>query len=241
MLKLNLIFKRIFDILMSCITLIVFSPIFIIISVLIKLDSKGPIIFRQARRGKDGKVFEMYKFRSMVVGADKMELGLFNYKGDKRVTKIGKILRDTSLDELPQLINILKGEMSFVGPRPCVTYELGDYETLNRRYKKRFEVVPGVTGLAQVCGRNEIPWDEKVNYDNEYIRLFKKKGILIDIKILFKTILNVFTSKDVYVEREVYASTLDSTLSDEEAAKKGEEYIIQKAHEIEEDSKELRL
>ena len=97
------------------------------------------------------------------------------------MTKIGKILRGTSLDELPQLINILKGEMSFVGPRPCVTYELGDYDTLNKRYKKRFEVLPGITGLAQVCGRNEISWDEKVNYDNEYIRLFREKGILIDI------------------------------------------------------------
>lgn len=236
MLKLNFLFKRVFDILMSCTALVFFSPIFLFISVLIKVDSKGPVIFKQGRRGKAGRVFQMYKFRSMIVGAEKMELGLFNYKNDKRVTKIGKILRETSLDELPQLINILKGEMSFVGPRPCVTYELGDYDTLNKRYKKRFEVLPGITGLAQVCGRNEISWDEKVNYDNEYIRLFREKGILIDIKILFKTVINVFISKDVYVERDVYAITMDSKLSDKEAAKKGEEYIIQKAHEIEKDS-----
>ena len=119
----------------------------------------------------------MYKFRSMIVDAEKMGAGLFNYKDDPRVTKVGKFLRKSSLDELPQLFNIFFGDMSVVGPRPCVTYELGDFETLNKKYKKRFQVKAGLTGLAQVKGRNDISWDEKVTYDNQYVDGFKKYGI----------------------------------------------------------------
>lgn len=225
MLKFSLLIKRIFDILMSCVTLILFSPIFLIISILIKLDSKGPVIFKQGRRGKDGKVFQMYKFRSMVVGAEKAEMGLFNYANDSRVTHIGRKLRDTSLDELPQLINILKGDMSFVGPRPAVTYELGEFETLNKRYRKRFEVLPGITGLAQVSGRNEINWDKKVDYDNKYIDLFQKVGIWIDIKILFQTFIKVIKHSDIYEEK------LDESLSDKDSAKMMEDLVIKRAHE----------
>lgn len=225
MLKRSLLLKRIFDILMSCIGLIVFSPIILIISLLIKLDSKGPVIFKQERRGKDGKVFKMYKFRSMVVGAEMAEMGLFNYTNDSRVTRIGRKLRNTSLDELPQLINILKGDMSFVGPRPAVTYELGEFETLNKRYRKRFKVVPGITGLAQVSGRNEIDWDKKVDYDNRYIDLFQKMGIWIDIKILFQTFVKVIKHSDIYEEK------LDESLSDKDSAKMMEKLIIKRAHE----------
>ena len=115
--------------------------------------------------------------------------------------------------------------MSFVGPRPCVVYELGEFETLNRKYKKRFQVVPGITGLAQVLGRNDISWDEKVTYDNQYIDEFKKKGIFLDISILFKTFINVFAKKDIY---EVKTS---DDISDEEAAKLAEAEIIRLAHE----------
>lgn len=225
MLKLSLLLKRIFDILMSCIALIVFSPFFIIISILIKMDSKGPVIFKQGRRGKNGKVFQMYKFRSMIVGAEKAEIGLFNYANDSRVTHIGRRLRNTSLDELPQLINILKGDMSFVGPRPAVTYELGEFQTLNKRYRKRFEVVPGITGLAQVSGRNEIDWDKKVDFDNKYIDLFQKVGIWIDIKILFQTFVKVIKHSDIYEEK------LDASLSDRDSAKMMEDLIIRRAHE----------
>ena len=128
----------------------------------------------------------MIKFRSMVVNAEQMGAGLFNYENDPRVTKVGRFLRDTSIDELPQLFNILSGDMSVIGPRPCVTYELGDFETLNKKYKKRFQMKAGLTGWAQVKGRNDITWDEKVTYDNEYIDLFKQQGILIDIRILFE-------------------------------------------------------
>ena len=161
----------------------------------------------------------------MVVGAEKAEMGLFNYANDSRVTHIGRKLRDTSLDELPQLINILKGDMSFVGPRPAVTYELGEFETLNKRYRKRFEVLPGITGLAQVSGRNEINWDKKVDYDNKYIDLFQKVGIWIDIKILFQTFIKVIKHSDIYEEK------LDESLSDKDSAKMMEDLVIKRAHE----------
>ena len=149
MLQLNLVLKRIFDICLSGISIIVLLPVWIVVSIAIKFDSKGPIIFSQKRRTKDGKIFEMYKFRSMVVDAEKMGTGLFNYANDPRVTKVGRFLRNTSIDELPQLFNVFKGDISIVGPRPCVSYELGEYETLNKKYKKRFQVKGGITGLAQ--------------------------------------------------------------------------------------------
>lgn len=217
--------KRLFDIVISAMALIICSPLFLVLAVMIKFDSKGPVFFKQERRGKDGQVFKMYKFRSMVQNAEKMGTGLFNYEGDPRVTKVGRFMRDTSLDELPQFINVLNGTMSFVGPRPSVTYELGDYETLNKRYKKRFQVVPGITGLAQVCGRNEIPWDKKVDYDNRYIDDFKTRGIFLDIFILVKTVLNVFARKDICEEKMFEDAT------DEEAARLAELEIIRKAHE----------
>lgn len=223
------ILKRFFDIVLSAMALIVCIPVFAIIGICIKIDSKGPVFFRQDRRGKDGKIFHMYKFRSMVQNAESMGSGLFNYEGDPRVTKVGRFLRNTSLDELPQFFNVLNGTMSFVGPRPSVTYELGDYETLNKRYKKRFQVTPGITGLAQVSGRNDISWDEKVNLDNKYIDEFKKKGIFLDIYILIKTVYNVFQKKDIYEEK------MESGVSDAESAEMAEREIIAKAHSLEPD------
>lgn len=166
----------------------------------------------------------MYKFRSMIVDAEKMGAGLFNYKDDPRVTKVGKFLRKSSLDELPQLFNIFFGDMSVVGPRPCVTYELGDFETLNKKYKKRFQVKAGLTGLAQVKGRNDISWDEKVTYDNQYVDGFKKYGILLDIKILFDSVIKVFKKENIYENKA------DESLDDIEAAKLAEEEIIRIAH-----------
>lgn len=227
MYRASIIIKRVLDIIVSGVALIVFCPFFLVLGILIKLDSKGPIFFKQERRGKDGKIFKMYKFRSMVVNAENMGTGLFNYKGDPRVTRIGSFMRKTSLDELPQFINVLNGTMSFVGPRPSVTYELGDYDTLNQRYKKRFQVTPGITGLAQISGRNNISWDEKVNLDNKYIEEFKKKGVLFDIYILTKTVWNVFIKKNIYEEK------LEEGLSDIESAVQAEKEIIRKAHEPE--------
>lgn len=222
--EVNLFIKRLFDIVSSGIAILILIPVWLGMSVAIKKDSKGPILFKQGRRTQDGKVFNMLKFRSMVVNAEKMGAGLFNYENDPRVTKVGRKLRDSSMDELPQLFNIFKGEMSVVGPRPCVTYELGDYETLNRKYKKRFQVKAGLTGLAQVKGRNDISWDEKVKYDNQYVDLFNRWGILIDIKILFDTVMRVFRKEDIYENK------IDEALNDEEAAKMAEEEIIRIAH-----------
>lgn len=220
----NLFIKRLFDIVSTAVLATILIPLWIIVAVAIKIDSKGPVFFKQGRRTKDGRVFQMLKFRSMVVNAEQMGAGLFNYENDPRVTKVGRFLRNTSLDELPQLFNILKGDMSVVGPRPCVTYELGDFDTLNRRYKKRFEVKAGLTGWAQIKGRNDISWDDKVGYDNEYVDLFKEKGVLIDIQILFESVIKVFKKEDIYENKA------DSSMTDEEAAKFEEEEIIRIAH-----------
>ena len=220
----NLFIKRMTDIIASLLGMLLLSPVFLIIAILIKLDSKGPVFFKQGRRTKGGKVFNMYKFRSMVVDAEKIGTGLFNYKDDPRVTRFGRFLRDSSLDELPQLINVFCGDLSLIGPRPSVTYELGDFETLNSKYKKRFLMKAGITGLAQVEGRNDITWDEKVEFDNKYIDLFDEQGIWIDIKILFKTFKNVFMHKDIYEVKP------DEELDSVEAAQREEERIIRLAH-----------
>lgn len=220
----NLCLKRFLDIAVSLIALIVLMPLFAALAIAVKCDSRGPVFFVQERRTKHGRVFRMYKFRSMVVNAESMGAGLFNFEGDPRVTRVGRLLRSTSLDELPQLWNVLRGDLSLVGPRPCVRYELGDFDTLNRKYKKRFEVRGGITGLAQVKGRNENSWEEKVEYDNEYIEAFKRQGLFLDMKILFATVLRVFRRQDIYEERE------DSTLGDEESARRAEEEIIRVAH-----------
>ena len=228
----NQALKRFFDVLLCFIALFLLIPVWIAIAVAIRCDSRGPILFAQERRTKNGRIFKMYKFRSMVVNAEQMGAGLFNYENDPRVTKVGRFLRNTSLDELPQLWNVLKGDISLVGPRPCVSYELGDFETLNSRYKKRFEVKGGITGLAQVKGRNDISWDEKVTYDNLYVEKFKKQGVWLDIKILALTVAKVFQTEDIYEEKA------DENMDDAEAAKLAEEEIIRIAHLPDEKSAE---
>lgn len=220
----NLFLKRFFDVVSTAILIVLLLPVWIAVAVAIKLDSEGPVLFQQERRTKDGRVFSMFKFRSMVIHAEQMGTGLFNYENDPRVTKVGRFLRNTSLDELPQLFNIFVGDMSVVGPRPCVTYELGDFDTLNATFKKRFAVKAGLTGLAQVKGRNDISWDEKVQYDNEYVELFAEKGVWIDLQILLETVIKVFRKEDIY---EVKA---DASMTDEDAAKLEEERIIALAH-----------
>ena len=220
----SLFIKRLFDIISSGILIILLTPVWVIIAILIKKDSEGPILFKQGRRTKDGKIFQMYKFRSMVVNAEKMGTGLFNYENDPRVTKIGRKLRDSSLDELPQLFNIFKGDMTVVGPRPCVTYELGDFDTLNKKYKKRFQVKAGLTGLAQIKGRNDISWDEKVTYDNEYVDMFNKFGFLVDIIIGIESVFKAFKHNNIYENK------IDDSMNDEESASAEEEEIIRLAH-----------
>ena len=191
--KVYTVFKRFMDIVLSIIGLITISPILLIVSLAIKIDSKGPVIFKQERIGKDGKAFKIYKFRSMVVGAEKMGTGVYSKKGDSRVTRVGKFIRMTSIDELPQLVNILKGEMSFIGPRPVLTYHPWKYEEYTPEQLKRFEVRPGVTGLAQIHGRKQVEWEKRIKYDVEYV---EKLSLWLDIKIFFITIYKVLFMKD---------------------------------------------
>lgn len=219
-LNFNLFIKRLFDICSSAVAIIILIPLWIIVAIAIKLDSKGPVLFKQGRRTKDGKVFMMWKFRSMVVNAENMGSGLFSYDNDPRITKVGAFLRRTSIDELPQLFNVLIGDISVVGPRPCVTYELGDFDTLNRKYKKRFGMKGGITGLAQCKGRNENSWDEKVTLDNEYIDLFLKEGFWLDIKILWWTISKVFQSANINEEQREGMSAEESAVLDDEEVKR---------------------
>ena len=228
--KFNTILKAILDRIISFIAVLILWPVILIIAIIVKIDSKGPAFFKQERLGKHGKPYTMYKFRSMVVGAESMGAGLFNYRDDNRVTKVGRFLRDSSLDELPQIFNVLKGDISFVGPRSPVTYELGEYSKLNNRFKRRFEVMSGITGYAQVMGRNNNSWSEKVDLDNEYIDLFKKYGILIDIKILFLTVFNVIRNKDIYEERP------DGDYDDEQAGELAQEEVIRMAQEPDEET-----
>jgi len=228
----NLVIKRTVDVAGSAVGLVLLSPLLLGVSFAIKSDSPGPIFFQQERLTKNGKKFVMLKFRSMHVDSEKKGAGLFNYQNDPRVTKVGRKLRDTSIDELPQLINVLAGDLSLVGPRPPVTYELGDFDTLNQTYKKRFQMKAGITGLAQAVGRNEISWDEKVHYDNLYIEEFKKRGILLDAEILLKTFANVFQSKDIYEKKQ------DESMTAEEAAAAEDAEIIRLAHLPEDEYRE---
>lgn len=193
-------FKRFFDELLSIIAIVLLIPVFIITGILIKIeDPHGPIFYSQIRIGKNNKPFRMYKFRSMVVNADKMLNGLldqndvegamFKMRSDPRVTKVGQIIRKYSIDELPQLLNVIKGDMSLVGPRPPLERELRKYTEYD---KQRLLVIPGCTGLWQVSVRNNAGFREMVNLDLIYI---EKSGILFDFSILIKTILIVIKLK----------------------------------------------
>lgn len=197
--KFNLSVKRFIDVLGSGIGLLLLSPLFIIISILIKVTAPGPVFFMQERLGKDGKAFKIIKFRTMVVNAEKQGDGLFVYgTDDLRITRIGKILRKTSLDELPQLVNVFKGDMSLVGPRPPVTYFPYDgYDNYPDWAKKRFDMRPGITGLAQVKTRTTAPWDDRILIDNKYVETF---SVIFDVKILFQTVLAVLGNKNIYPE-----------------------------------------
>lgn len=185
--------KRFLDVTASFLGLVLLSPLLLAVSILIKIDSRGPVIFRQKRIGRNGKVFEIYKFRSMCVGAEKTGSGVYSGKGDARVTRIGKILRATSIDELPQLLNILKGEMSFVGPRPPLTYHPWKYEEYTDFQKRMFEVRPGMTGWAQVNGRKDVEWHKRIELNVWYV---DHMSLLLDIKIMFMTAFKVLTNAD---------------------------------------------
>lgn len=192
--NINLFIKRLCDIIFSGMGLVILFPIFIIIAVIIKLTAPGPVFFKQERLGYKGKIFKIIKFRTMIVGAEQQGDGIFvKESSDTRITKIGSILRKTSLDELPQLINVFFGNMSLVGPRPPVIYHPYDgYNSYPEWTKKRFEMKPGMTGLVQMTVRNEASWDERIKIDNEYVEKF---SILFDFKILLGTVKELLNSK----------------------------------------------
>ena len=183
--------KRLSDIIISLIGIVIFSPLLLITALAIKLESKGPIIFQQDRLGLNGKVFKIYKFYSMSVDAEKD--GVYETKEDVRVTRVGKFIRKTSIDEFPQFVNIIKGEMSIIGPRPTLTYHPWQFDDYTEEQKKRFDVRPGVTGWAQINGRKDVPWNQRIKYDVEYI---DNISFGFDLKIFFRTIIKVLTMQD---------------------------------------------
>ncbi len=188
--------KRLLDICGAIAGVVLFSPVLICSAALIKLTSPGPVFYIQHRLGKDGAVFAMFKFRTMVDKAEHLNTGLFSYEDDPRITSVGRVLRKLSLDELPQLFNVLNGSMSLVGPRPPVTYELGPWEDYTPAMRKRFQVKPGITGLAQVSGRNELDWDGKIKFDNRYVDQFAESGVLLDLHIILRTVFVVLRGRD---------------------------------------------
>ncbi len=173
--------KRFFDVVVSAAGLTLLTIPFALISLAIKLDDGGPVFYRQVRAGKDGKPFHIWKFRTMVVGAEQQGLGLNVAKDDPRITRVGRFLRNFGLDELPQLINVLLGEMSLVGPRPTLPYQVQHY---NEHQRKRLKMKPGITSLAVVSGRNALSWQERIELDIQYVENW---SLWLDLKILLKT------------------------------------------------------
>ncbi len=184
-------FKRFFDVLFSVILFAVLSPIILIAAIAVKVDSKGPIIFRQKRLGKNGREFNMYKFRSMIVNAESG--GVYSEKGDPRITRVGRFLRASSIDELPQLVNIIKGDMSFIGPRPPLTYHPWPIDEYSEEQFRMFEVRPGITGWAQVNGRKNVEWNRRIELNVWYV---DHVSLVMDIKIAFMTVFKVLRNAD---------------------------------------------
>ena len=187
--------------------ILLFFPVMVVIAILIKCTSKGPIFFAQDRIGLNGKNFKMLKFRTMFNNSEKKGTGLYIFENDTRITKVGFLIRRLSFDELPQFFNVLIGSMSLVGPRPPVTYELGDWSSFTPTMKKRFNVKPGITGFAQISGRNSLEWDRKIAYDLFYIKEFKRLGIFFDIYIIIKSFKVVISGKDILENKKEVKNT----------------------------------
>lgn len=182
--------KRWFDVLFSLAALVLLSPLFLLVAIAIKIDSPGPVFFRYERIGKDGKPFYPFKFRTMKPNAITTGLGYTASKDDERITRSGKFLRIFGIDELPQLINVLKGEMSLVGPRPTLRYQV---ETYNEFEKKRLRVLPGLAGWALIHGRNSLSWEDRIKYDVWYVEHW---SLWLDMKILRKTFYMIIIKKE---------------------------------------------
>jgi lipopolysaccharide/colanic/teichoic acid biosynthesis glycosyltransferase len=180
---------RAFDVAVAALALVVLSPVLLIAAVAIKLGSRGPVIYRQRRVGRDGAEFELLKLRTMVAGSDPVGVGTVVTRDDPRVTRAGRFLRRSSLDELPNLVNVLRGEMAIVGPRPTIPAQVKDYTP---RQHRRHEVRPGLTGLAQVQGRAGIPWEARIEWDVEYV---ERRSAALDLKILARTAALLLTGR----------------------------------------------
>ena len=185
--------KRVLDILLSLIGIVIGAIPMLIVAIAVKLDSRGPVLFKQPRIGKGGKVFKIYKFRSMCVGAEGTGSGVYSGKNDSRVTRVGRIIRATSLDELPQFFNVLAGHMSFIGPRPPLTYHPWPLEEYTDEQRRMFEVRPGITGWAQVHGRKDVEWHRRIELNVWYV---DHVSLWLDIKILFMTVFKVLSNAD---------------------------------------------
>ena len=191
--KKYMVFKRGMDIVISGIGLIIASPIMLLTAVLIKIDSPGKVLFMQERIGKDGKVFKIAKFRSMCTGAEHTGSGMYSGKNDARVTRVGKFIRATSVDELPQLLNILKGDMSLIGPRPPLTYHPWTIDKYTDEQMHMFDVRPGITGWAQIHGRKSVEWNKRIELNVWYVRHI---SFWLDLEIFFMTFLKVLRNDD---------------------------------------------
>ena len=189
----NRVVKRIIDIIIALLVLIVGAIPMLIIALVIRIDSPGPAIFKQDRLGRGGKVFKFYKFRSMRQNAEHTGSGVYSDKSDPRVTKIGKFLRATSLDELPQFFNVLKGEMSLIGPRPPLTYHPWPIEEYTKEQLRMFDVRPGLTGWAQVNGRKDVEWHRRIELNVWYV---DHVSFGLDVRIFFMTIFKIVTNAD---------------------------------------------
>lgn len=212
----NLLIKRTIDIVGALVLLIlmIVVPILIIIPILIRATSKGPAIFTQDRTGKNGKTFKIYKFRTMRIPEESLDENGEMLPPEERITKVGRFLRKTSLDEVAQVFNILNGTMSIVGPRPTLPYQMERYD---ERQLKRLDMRPGITGWAQVNGRNDLSWTEKIEYDLEYIEKF---NIWFDIKILFRTVLVVLKADGIaFTKNDSINAKEPQTVTEETATK----------------------
>lgn len=186
-------FKRVIDIVLSVLALVLLAIPMLIVAIAIKLDSRGPVIFKQDRLGRYGKVYKMYKFRSMCVGAEKMSGGVYSDANDKRVSRVGKFIRATSIDELPQLWNVIKGDCSLVGFRSPLTYHPWPWEEYTEEQRKMFDLRPGITGWAQVHGRKTVEWHDRIAMNVWYA---EHCSFILDVKIILMTVFKVLRNDD---------------------------------------------
>jgi lipopolysaccharide/colanic/teichoic acid biosynthesis glycosyltransferase len=186
--------SRVIDVVLAGLLLLLASPLLALAAIAIRLESRGPVFYKQQRVGRDGEPFELWKLRTMVPGAESMGAGIYIVEGDTRITRVGRLLRRFSLDELPNLVNVLKGEMAIVGPRPTVEEQVDRY---TERQRRRLEVKPGITGWAQINGRTSLPWPDRIELDVWYV---EHRSLRLDLRILLKTARMLATGHGLYSE-----------------------------------------